>query len=125
MKPRAYVVQDTDRFDLSPLMQWAEWPPVYVFPPGQVLLRPHTAVKHARRILADIREEDYLVLTGDPVMIGICTVIVFELCGVVNFLRWNRPHERTGITGSYIPIRVDFDELSDEHDAGIDVREET
>lgn len=102
--PRAFVVQENPNFDYSPVREYAEWPPKVVFHPGQVTLRPQSALRHARNVLGDMYPEDYLLLSGDPVMIGICMAVAADLIGTVRALRWDRR------SFTYIPIEIDFDE---------------
>jgi hypothetical protein len=46
--------------------------------------------------------DDFLVLVGDPVMIGLCVAVAAELIGRVRLLRWDKR------TLAYFPIEVDF-----------------
>lgn len=101
--PRAFLVQENPKHDYIPLREFAQWPPLLVFGQGQVTLEPEAAVARARARLAGICRDDYLVLNGDPVMIGICFSVVRELLGVVRALRWDR-RELT-----YVPIDLTFD----------------
>ena len=101
-KPRAFLVQENPTLDYSPLREHAHWPPIVVFGQGQVTLLPQSALAHARARLQGITEDDFLVLNGDPVMIGMCVALVQELLGRVRVLRWDR-REKT-----YLPVDIDF-----------------
>jgi len=103
-KPRAFIVQDNPTLDFSPLREYAAWPPEVIFNPGQVTLHPQHAVEVARNKLAHMRAEDFLLLSGDPVMIGISLAVASELLGQVQLLRWDRREKQ------YLPILVNFDE---------------
>lgn len=103
-KPRAFLVQDNATLDFSPLREYAAWPPEVIYDPGQVTLHPQHAVEIARKKLGSMKPSDYLLLNGDPVMIGISLAIAAELHGRVNLLRWDRREK------VYLPIIVDFDE---------------
>lgn len=100
--PRAFLVQDNPKLDFLPLREHAVWPPLIVFGAGQVTLEPQYALQHAREVLKDLAPRDFLVLSGDPVMIGICMAVVSDYFGRVRVLRWDR-FEMT-----YVPIVLDF-----------------
>lgn len=102
-KPRAFLVQDNPTLDFSPLREYADWPPEVVFDPGQVTLHPQHALEHARTRLESMQEDDFLLLNGDPVMIGICLAVAAEQLGRVKLLRWDRREK------IYLPIVLDFD----------------
>lgn len=75
-------------------------------PPGDISVDARPMVLRVREKLANFNDQDYLVLTGDPIMIGIA--MVEAECannGIVNVLKWNRK------TGKYFAVRLD---LSDE-----------
>lgn len=99
---RAFLVQDNPQLDFSPLRDYAEWPPLVIFDPGQVTLHPQHAVAVARERLETMNEDDYLLLNGDPVMIGICLTVAVERFKRVRLLRWDRREK------IYIPVAVDF-----------------
>lgn len=102
-KPRAFLVQDNPTLDFSPLREYAAWPPEVVFDPGQVTLHPQMALEHARVKLDSMTEKDFLLLNGDPVMIGICLQVAAENLGRVQLLRWDRREK------VYLPIALDFE----------------
>ena len=39
--------------------------------------------------LADIDESDYLILTGDPIVMGLATWVAMSYLGALNLLKWN------------------------------------
>lgn len=51
---------------------------------------PTAAIEHARRVLSNMREDDYLVMSGDPALCAICVTVAVEKWGRVNILRWDR-----------------------------------
>ena len=58
-----------------------------------------------RKLLKDYTEEDYLLLTGDPAIIGIACSIVSEYTnGKFNLLKWDR-QERM-----YYPLKINLHE---------------
>lgn len=102
--PRAFLVQENPKLDFQPLDQHAQWPPRVIFGAGQVTLEPQHAIAHARRVLSELAPRDFLVLSGDPVMIGICMAVVGDYLGRVRVLRWNR------WANNYTPVVLDFDD---------------
>ncbi len=56
-----------------------------------------------KKKLKDFSDNDYLLLVGDPVLIGIATAIASNVNrGKVNFLKWDRE------TSAYVNIDADF-----------------
>jgi len=51
---------------------------------------PDAAIQHARRVLADWRVYDRLVMSGDPTLCAICVAIIMEAHGVCDVLRWDK-----------------------------------
>lgn len=51
---------------------------------------PTMAVQHARRVLKNYKDGDYLVMTGDPVLCAVCVTVVAETNGRCSVLRWDR-----------------------------------
>lgn len=100
MDAKAFLVQDNPTLDFSPLREHAAWPPVVIFPPGQVTLSPDAAVARAREKLAVYRPGDFLVLIGDPIAISICVMVAVERAGVANVLRWDRREK------IYLPVTI-------------------
>ena len=78
-----------------------------------VLLEPNTqiafstvpTVRMLRRKLREYRDGDYLLLTGDPVAIGLaCSIAAFYNAGRYTALKWDR-RERL-----YITVKIDITE---------------
>jgi hypothetical protein len=76
----------------------------YLLPDGfQIVRSPVIAEDKLKRKLARFSDDDYLLLTGDPIIIGLATLIAGRANGGrVNTLKWDR---RDG--GHYIPIQLD------------------
>jgi hypothetical protein len=51
---------------------------------------PHAAIEHARRVLVEYREGDYIVMSGDPTLCAICVAVVAENWGICQVLRWDK-----------------------------------
>ena len=53
--------------------------------------------------LRDFREQDYVLLTGDPAIIGVVCSLVSDITnGRFNLLKWDRQEKR------YYPIEIDL-----------------
>lgn len=98
-----YVTHEIPTLDFGPAYKWGD-SLVAVFPPGagQVTLSPHVAIARARQVLRNMTQDDYLILAGDPVIIGLCVAIAAELVGRVKLLRFDRH------TFSYVLVELDF-----------------
>ena len=115
--PKVYVTSEVPGLDYQPAYEYGS-ELVAVFPPGQIQLSPQVALYHARTVLRQMTADDYLVLSGDPVKIGICVAVAAELLGEVQMLRWNRdlPAQRPlgargrelPRPGRYFPVSVNF-----------------
>lgn len=99
--PKVYVTAEDPRFNYASALDFGDQL-VGIFPPGQVHLHPQVALNRARGVLRDMDREDFLVLSGDPVKIGICYAVAVEQVGRVRALRWDRH------TSRYIEVAVDF-----------------
>ena len=72
---------------------------------SQIILSPGPLVFKLRKLLRDYTEDDYLLLTGDPAIIGIACSIVSEYTnGKFNLLKWDR-QERM-----YYPLKINLHE---------------
>lgn len=96
-----FIAQDMPKLDFAPALKYGD-KLVSVFAPGQVVASPQSALGHARSVLKGITRNDYLVLTGDPVVIGICWAVVAEYLGVVRALKWDKWES------CYVPIEVNM-----------------
>lgn len=60
-----------------------------------------------RNALRDIKEDDYLLLLGDSVLIGIaCAIVSEQLNGRLRLLKWRQPRDEPG---AYVALDVDLD----------------
>jgi len=70
---------------------------------SQIILSPGPLVFKLRKLLQNYKPTDYLLLTGDPAIIGVACSIVSELTnGRYNLLKWDR-QEKT-----YYPIEINL-----------------
>lgn len=89
------------KFDLSPAEKFGEF---------RFCLSPNVSPFNTRVVLEELREnlqhitpDDYLLPVGNPVLIGLTTLVVGEFVNTINFLQWS------GAKGGYVPIRADLD----------------
>ena len=70
---------------------------------SQIIFSPGPLVYKLKSLLKDFKSNDYLLLTGDPAIIGVACSIVSDLTnGKYNLLKWDK-QERT-----YYPIEINL-----------------
>jgi|SRR5210317_1273497 len=70
---------------------------------SQIIFSPGPLIFKLRKLLKNFQPEDYLLLTGDPAIIGVACSIVSDITnGRYNLLKWDR-QER-----SYYPIKINL-----------------
>jgi len=71
----------------------------------QVAFSTAPVIRKLKRKLFDFNDNDYLLLTGDPVAIGLaCSIASFNNGGRYTALKWDRREML------YIPVRIDVTE---------------
>ena len=71
----------------------------------QVVMSPQPTIRKLKTMLKDMKDTDYLLLVGDPALIGLTTSVVsYMLNGRYNMLKYDR------LERDYFPIRVDINE---------------
>ena len=69
---------------------------------SQIIFSPGPLVFKLRKLLKDYTEDDHLLLTGDPAIIGVVCCLISETTnGRFNLLKWDRQEKR------YYPIEID------------------
>ena len=103
-KGKVYVIQEVSKFNVIPAREYGELIPL--FEEGkQIMLSPAPAIRKAKMILKDFNDKDYLLLIGDPSMIGLaCSVAAYNNRGKYNVLKYDRR------TFTYYPIQIDLNE---------------
>ena len=79
---------------------------------SQIIFSPGPLIFKLRNLLKDYNPEDYLLLTGDPAIIGIACSIVSDITnGKFNLLKWDRQEKM------YYPLKINLHEKGeiDEH----------
>ena len=72
-------------------------------PDSQIIFSSSPFVFKMRKNLRDFRKQDYLLLTGDPAVIGIsCAIVSDQTNGQFNLLKWDR------LEAKYYPINFDL-----------------
>lgn len=102
--PTVFVVQEMPNHDIASAIKFGE---IKVLLPAntQIAFSTVPTVRVLRRKLLQFSDKDFLLLTGDPVAIGLaCSIASFYNSGRYNVLKWDR-RERL-----YIPIRIDTTE---------------
>ena len=70
---------------------------------SQIIFSPGPLILKLRKSLKDYRLEDYLLLTGDPAIIGVACSIVSDMTnGKYNLLKWDKQERQ------YYPIEINL-----------------
>ena len=70
---------------------------------SQMIFSPGPIIFELRRLLKEYRPTDYLLLTGDPAIIGVACSIVSDITnGKFNLLKWDKQERK------YYPIHVNL-----------------
>ena len=108
-KPTVYVVQEIagtregrPKFNIMGAVEYGKLKFLLdersqmIFSPGPLIFKLKTLVK-------DFKPTDYLLLTGDPAIIGVvCSLVSEQTNGRYNLLKWDRQEKR------YYPIEIDL-----------------
>ena len=71
----------------------------------QIVLSPGPIVFELRRLLKDYTSEDYLLLSGDPAVLGLACAIVSDINNdKFNLLKWDRQEK------VYYPLEINLHE---------------
>ena len=75
---------------------------------SQMIFSPGPLIFKLRKGLKDYTSEDYLLLTGDPAIIGVACSIVADITnGKFNLLKWDKQERK------YYPIHINLFEKGD------------
>lgn len=110
-KSKVYIIQNVMRkypdgtfrgLDYSQAERFGEI--IFLFDGNkQVVMSPQPTIRKLRTVLKDFNDNDYLLLVGDPALIGLtCSVVSTISNGRYNMLKYDR------IEKDYFPIRVDI-----------------
>ena len=70
---------------------------------SQMIFSPGPLIFELKNLVKDFKPTDYLLLTGDPAIIGVVCSLVSDITnGRYNLLKWDRQEKR------YYPIEIDL-----------------
>jgi len=70
---------------------------------SQIIFSPGPLIFKLRKLLRDFKSNDYILLTGDPAIIGVACCIVSDINnGSYNLLKWDKQERR------YYPIKINI-----------------
>ena len=116
--PKVYVLQEVagtrdgrPKFNIMGASQYGKLE--FLLPElSQIIFSPGPLIFKLRKALANYRTKDYLLLTGDPAIIGVACSIVSDITnGKYNLLKWDKQERK------YYAIEIDLYEKGkiDEH----------
>ena len=78
---------------------------------SQMIFSPGPLIYKLRKGLKDFKEDDYLLLTGDPAIIGVACSIVSDITsGTWNLLKWDKQERK------YYHIEISLYQKERKHD---------
>ena len=99
-----YVVQEVTGRNIASARQYGDFE-VLLPPKTNIMLSASPSVRRMKRILQDFKDEDYLLLIGDPAAIGVaCSIAAFNNRGRYSILKWDRQE------GVYYPVDIDLNQ---------------
>jgi hypothetical protein len=70
---------------------------------SQIILSPAYVIQTLKQKLKEYKEKDYLLLTGDPAIIGVACSIVSDITnGKYNLLKWDKQERK------YYPVKINL-----------------
>ena len=109
MSNKVYVIQElpgtrlgTPKFNIMGASKFGEL--VTLLPENsQIIMSPGPLIFKLRKLLNNFNENDYLLLTGDPAIIGVACSIVSDIThGRYNVLKWDKQERK------YYPIAINL-----------------
>jgi len=106
---KVYVIQElpgtrlgTPKFNVMGASKFGEL--ITLLPENsQIIMSPGPLIFKLRKLLKNFTKDDYLLLTGNPAIIGVACSIVSDITvGQFNFLKWDRQEKM------YYPIKVNL-----------------
>jgi len=108
-EPLVYVIQElpgtkigSPKFNIMGAQKYGKL--VQLLPEhSQIILSPGPLIFKLRKLLDKYKEKDYLLLTGDPAIIGVaCSIVAEKTNGKFNLLKWDRQEKM------YYPIEINI-----------------
>ena len=106
-EPIVYVIQElpgtkigSPKFNIMGAQKYGKL--VVLLPEhSQIILSPGPLIFKLRKLLDKYTSKDYLLLTGDPAIIGVaCSIVADKTQGRFNLLKWDRQEKM------YYPIEI-------------------
>jgi len=109
-KPTVYVLQElagtragSPKINIMSASKFGEFK--FLLPVSQIIFSPGPLIFKLRGLLKNYTTKDYLLLTGDPAIIGVACSIVSEFTnGKYNLLKWDKQDKL------YYPIEINLNE---------------
>ena len=110
-KPIVYVIQEipgtkagTPKINIMSASKYGKFK--FLLPEfSQIIFSPGPLIFKLRSLLKNYTQEDYLLLTGDPAIIGVaCSIVSQHTNGKYNLLKWDKQERQ------YYPITINLNE---------------
>ena len=108
-KPSVFVIQDIPGTKIGApkinIIGAREFGDLKVLLPenSQIILSPAYVTQTLKQKLKNYKKSDYLLLTGDPAIIGVACSIVSEITnGKYNLLKWDKQERK------YYPVKINL-----------------
>ena len=110
-KPKVYVLQElpgtragSPKINIMSASKFGEF--IFLLPEfSQIIFSPGPLIFKLRNLLKDYNPHDYLLLTGDPAIIGVaCSIVADNTNGKFNLLKWDKQDRM------YYPIKINLHE---------------
>ena len=110
-KPIVYILQElpgtkagSPKINIMSASKYGEFK--FLLPEfSQIIFSPGPLIFKLRNLLKDYTPHDYLLLTGDPAIIGVaCSIVADNTNGKFNLLKWDKQDRM------YYPIKINLNE---------------
>ena len=107
--PKVYIIQEIPgtkegrpKINILGAKEYGEF--VFLLPElSQIIFSPGPIIFKLKKLLKDYSDKDYLLLTGDPAIIGVaCSVASDMTGGKYNVLKWDKQEKK------YYPIKINL-----------------
>ena len=108
-KPIVYILQElpgtkagSPKINIMSASKYGEFK--FLLPEfSQIIFSPGPLIFKLRNLLKDYTPHDYLLLTGDPAIIGVaCSIVADNTNGKFNLLKWDRQEK------VYYPLKINL-----------------
>ena len=107
--PRVFITQETHGRNFLSARHYGKL--VAVLPnEAQVVISATPILRKIQRTLTDFSQEDYLLLSGDPIIMGLCMMVASEKTnGRLKMLKWEKREK------DYYEVNVDYYEKGEKY----------